>query len=85
MISEMAKVPLQLKRETQNGRYTKDLMKRRGGRKRAKTDSNAIAIETRTPVQYSVLRLDKRRKKYKPGTKPRNSVYISYLKEICQK
>ena len=58
LISEMAKVPLQQKRETQNGRYTEDLMKRRSVRKRAKTDSYAIAIETRTPVQYSVLRLD---------------------------
>jgi hypothetical protein len=36
LISEMAKVPLQQKRETQNGRYTKDLMIRRSGRKRAK-------------------------------------------------
>jgi hypothetical protein len=36
LISEMAKVPLQRKRETQNGRYTEDLMKRRSVRKRAK-------------------------------------------------
>ena len=36
MISEMAKVPLQLKRETQNGRYTKDLIKRRGEKREQK-------------------------------------------------
>ena len=27
----------------------------------------------------------KRRRKYKQGTEPRNSVHIAYLKEICQK
>jgi hypothetical protein len=63
----MAKVPLQLKRETQNGRYTKDLMIRRSGRKEQKTDSNAIAIETRTPVQYSVLRLDEETEEIQAG------------------
>ena len=76
LISEMAKVPLQLKRETQNGRYTEDLMKRRSVRKRAKTDSYAIAIETRTPVQYSVLRLDEETEKIQAGY--RTAKYCSY-------
>ena len=67
MISEMAKVPLQLKRETQNGRYTKDLIQGEVGEKEQKTDSCAIAIETRTPVQYSVLRLDEETEKIQAG------------------
>jgi len=50
LISEMTKIPLQQKRETQNGRYTKDLIKRRGEkREQKKTDSHAIAIEQEHP------------------------------------
>ena len=36
LISEMTKIPLQQKRETQNGRYTKDLIKRRGEKREQK-------------------------------------------------
>ena len=37
------------------------------GEKEQKTDSNAIAIETRTPAQYSVLKLDEETEKIQAG------------------